>query len=417
LSRAIIDLVPDIEGEKQEAKQPRIEFNFPILIVRTKRFSTVFNKLGALRTSRYFSWTALFLVPFVAGIAFYLIINSLIGLLSNPGVGQVARDLGPGAILLLPGINPLLPIVYGWLAIVCAVVIHEGAHGVIARNVGLRVKSSGLVFFLFVPIGAFVDVDEDQIKKAKPRASLKVMTAGVGGNILISAVCLLGLLILVGGLTPVINGVYINDVSQGMPAQAAGVLPKDVLVSVDNLKINSTEDLRALLDNKTLGDTIQVTVARGEKWAYQFSTTINLTVSENRTVMGILTSDLMTEERLTNYRTFSLDKLSMYLVPPTLASGLTPFSDSLAPFYTHWMGPLWQIFANVLFWIWFVNFNLAIFNALPIYPLDGGRIFNITLKKIASKRMSEKAIYITTLATTALCVILVVSVIIVPFIL
>ena len=328
----------EVENEKQQTKQPRIELNFPMLIVRTKRFSVVFDKLGSLRTSRYFSWIGLVLVPFVVGIALYLIVNSLIGLLSNPGVGQVARELGPGTILLLPGINPMLPIGYGWIAIICAIAIHEGAHGVIARNVGLKVKSSGLLFFLFVPIGAFVDVDEEQIKKAKPRASLKVMAAGVGGNIILSAVCLLGVLVLVGGLTPVIDGgVYINDVTQGMPAQTAGLLPNDVLVSIDNVKINSTVDLRAILDNKTSGDTMHVTVARGERWVYQFSTTVNLTVSENRTIMGIMTSDLMTRDRLSNYQTFSLDKLPMYLVPPTLAPGLTPFSDSLAPFYNHWM--------------------------------------------------------------------------------
>jgi membrane-associated protease RseP (regulator of RpoE activity) len=406
----------NIETVKPETKQPRIEFNFPMLIIRTKRFAAVFDKLGSFRTSQYFSWLGILFVPFVAGIALYLVVNSLIGLLSNPGVGQVARELGPGAILLLPGINPMLPIVYGWIAIVCAIVIHEGAHGVIARNVGLKVKSSGLLFFLFVPIGAFVDVDEDQIKKARSRSSLKVMAAGVGGNIIIAAVCLLGVLALVGGLTPVIDGgVYINDVTAGLPAQTAGILPKDVLISIDNIKINSTVHLRSLLDNKTLGDPLNVTVVRGENWQYQFSTIVNLTVSENRTIMGIMSSDLMTQARLDNYRTFSLDRLSMYLVPPTLASGLIPFSDALAPFYSNPI-PQWQILANGLFWLWFINFNLAIFNALPIYPLDGGRIFNITLKRIAGRRISEKAIYVTTLATTAACVILVVLVTVVPFI-
>jgi membrane-associated protease RseP (regulator of RpoE activity) len=409
-------LATEKESEKLETKQPRIEFNFPMLILRTKLFSPVFDKLGSFRASRYISLIALFLLPFVAGIALYLIVNSLIGVLSNPGVGQVIRELGPGSILMLPGINPMLPIVYGWIAIVCAIAIHEGAHGIIARNVGFNVKSSGLLFFLIIPIGAFVDVDEEQIKKARPRSALKVMAGGVGANIILATVCLLGVLVLVGGLTPVIDGVYINNVTEGMPAQTAGLLPKDVLVSIDNVKINSTVNLRSLLDNKTSGDIMQVTVARGEKWEYQFSTTVNLTLSENRTIMGIMTSDLMTKERLNNYQTFSLNKLSMYLAPPTLASGLTPFSDSLAPFYTHWVGPQWQIIANGFFWLWFVNFNLAIFNALPIYPLDGGRIFNITLKRYAGKRLSEKAIYATTLAATAACVILVLLVTIVPFI-
>ena len=408
-------MTSDFESSKQEAKQPRIEFNFPILIIRTKRFAALFDRLGSLRISRYFSWLGLFLVPFVAGIALYLIVNSLIGLIANPAVGQVARELGPGAILLLPGINPILPIVYGWVAIVFAIAVHEGAHGVIARNVGLNVKSSGLLFFLFVPIGAFVDVDEEQIKKAKPRSSLKVMAGGVGANILIGVVCLLSVLVLVGGLTPVIEGVYINDVTDGMPAQTAGLLPKDVFISVDNETINNTTKLRAILDNRSSGDIVRVTVARGENWQYQFSTTVNLTISENQTVMGIRTFDLLTSERLENYQTFSVERLSMYLVPPTLASGLTPFSDFLAPFYSHPI-PQWHIIMNGLFWIWFVNFNLAIFNALPIYPLDGGRIFNITLKKYMGKRMSEKAIYFVTIASTVACVTLVLLVTLLPFI-
>ena len=354
-------------------------------------------------------------MPFVAGIALYLLVNSLIGLLSNPGVGQVVRELGPGSILLLPGINPMLPIVYGWIAIVFAIAIHEGAHGVIARNVGLNVKSSGLLFFLFVPIGAFVDVDEEQIKKAKPRVALKVMAGGVGANIAVAAVCLLGVLLLVGSLTPIIDGVYINDVTNGLPAQTAGLLPKDVFVSIDNVTINNTTELRALLDTKTVGDTIQVTVARGENWHDRFSTTVNLTVSENRTVMGVSSYDLFTEQRLENYQTFSLNRLSMYLVPPTLASGLVPFSDFLAPFYSNPI-PQWQIIANGLFWIWFVSFNLAIFNALPIYPLDGGRIFNITLKRAMGKRISEKAIRSITIGATISCVILVLLVALLPFI-
>jgi membrane-associated protease RseP (regulator of RpoE activity) len=409
-------LAPDnIEGEKPEEKQPRVEFNFPMLIIRTKRFAGVFDKLGSFRSSHYFSWLGLVLVPFVAGIALYLLVNSLIGLLSNPGVGQVVRDLGPGSILLLPGINPMLPIVYGWIAIVLAIVIHEGAHGIIARNVKLNVKSSGLLFFLFVPIGAFVDVDEEQIKKAKPRSALKVMAGGVGANIVVAAVCLLGVLLLVGSVTPVINGVYINDVSAGFPAQTAGLLPKDVFISIDNVTIRNATQLRATLDNKTAGDTIQVTVARGDNWQLRFSTTVNLTASENRTIMGVTSYDLLTEQRLENYRTFSLERLSMYLVPPTLASGLVPFSDFLAPFYSNPI-PQWQILANGLFWIWFVNFNLAIFNALPIYPLDGGRIFDITLKKAVGKRISEKAIRSITIGATIACVILVLLVTVLPFI-
>jgi len=411
-----VDSLTGQEGEAENVGRRRVEFKFPILTVKTQLFTGVFDKLGSLRASRLVSWAAPVIVPVVAGIGLYLICNSLFTLLWNPAAGDAARELGPGAYLLLPGINPVLPLLYGWFAIICAIAVHEGAHGIIARSLGLKVKSSGLLFFLFVPIGAFVDVDEEQLKKAKAKVSSRVMAAGVGGNIAVAAVCLIGVLIIVSGLTPVTDGVYVYDVVQGMPAEAAGLLPKDVLVSVDNVRINSTTDLRALLDNKTLGDIVQVTVARGEKWQSQYSTFVNLTVSENRTVMGVSIGDLTIAERLRNYQTLTPDRLLMYLVPPALASGLVPFSDSLASFYTHWLGAQWRVFANVLFYVWFVNVNLAVFNALPIYPLDGGRMFNIALKSVMRGRGREKLISRITLAVTAALAFVLLMIVLIPFI-
>ncbi len=388
-----------------------------MLTLRTKRFSFIFDKLGSTRGAKYLGWFFLALVPFVAAIALFLITTSLVSLINNPAIGQTVKDLGVGSILMLPGVNPMLPIVYGWIAIVLAIVIHEGAHGIIARNNGFRVKSSGLLFFLIIPIGAFVDVDEEQLKTAKARPSLKVMAAGVGGNIIVGAVCLLCLIVLVGGLTPAISGLYVNSVTDGLPAQDAGLLPKDVIVSINNVTIGTSAELRTFLDNKTAGDTIAVTVLRGDSWQYEYTYNLNLTTSDNRTVMGVTVYNLQTQEILANYNNFSIQRLSMYIVPPTLASGYIPFSDTLAPFYTSPIGPSWSIIANFLYWVWFVNFNLAIFNALPIYPMDGGRIFNITLKRFVGKRLSEKGIYRVTVVVAVACLAIVLAGVILPFIL
>jgi len=377
-------------------------------------FSGVFDRLGSLRGSRLISWVALIIVPIVAGIGLYLICNSLFTLLWTPVARDLTREWGPAAYLLLPGINPFLPILYGWLAIVCAIVVHEGAHGIIARNRGLNVKSSGLLFFLVIPVGAFVDVDEEQLAKAKSKDSLRVMAAGVAGNIVVAIVCILAVLVIVNGLTPVIDGVYIYDVTKGMPAEAAGLLPEDVFVSVDNTEIGSYEELQALFEDKNPGDVVQVTVARGENWEEQFSTSITLTESENRTVMGVTLFD--PEEPLTDYQTLTPESLYMYLLPPSLAPGLVPFSDSLIPFYTHGLGAQWHVYANVFFWLWFVNVNVAVFNALPIYPLDGGRMFNISLKSILGRRVSEKTVSRITFAVTATLIWVLLMIALIPFI-
>jgi len=411
-----VDSLAGQKVEAEEAGQGRIEFSFPMLTVRTQVFSGVFDRLGSLRASRLLSWVALIIVPVVAGIGLYLICNILFTLLWTPVVRDVTRELGPGAYLLLPGINPLLPILYGWLAIVCAIVVHEGAHGIIARNRGLKVKSSGLLFFLVIPVGAFVDVDEEQLAKAKSKDSLRVMAAGVAGNIVVAIVCILAVLIIVNGLTPVIDGVYIYDVTDGMPADAAGLLPEDVFVSVDNTEIASYEDLKPLFENKSPGDLVQVTVARGEMWKDRFSTSMNLTESEGRAVMGVTLGDLMTEERLRFYQKLTPETFSMYMIPPSLAPGLVPFSDSLTPFYTHGLGAQWHIYANIFFWLWFVNVNVAVFNALPIYPLDGGRIFNITLKSILGRKVSEKTVSRITFAVTATLIWVILMIALIPFI-
>jgi hypothetical protein len=101
------------EVEAEEAKQGRIEFSFPMLTIRTRIFGGVFDRLGSLRVSRWLSWVALVIVPIVAGIGLYLICSSLFTLLWTPVARDITRELGPAAYLMLPGINPFLPILYG----------------------------------------------------------------------------------------------------------------------------------------------------------------------------------------------------------------------------------------------------------------------------------------------------------------
>ncbi len=389
------------EGDKGEESEPgRIEFNFPMLAVRTKIFSGVFERLGALRISGYVSWVALVVVPVVAGPGLYLIFNSLFALLWTPAAREIGRELGPEAYLPLPGVNPYLPLLYGWLALVVAIVVHEGMHGVIARNLGFRVKSSGLLFFLAIPVGAFVDVDEEQIRGAKPRNSSRVLAAGVGGNIAVAGVCLLCVLVIASGLTPIIDGVYVLGVMDGMPAEEAGLLAGDVFVRINNIDVVNYEELAALLEDKSPGDILEVTVARGNMWERRFSTSVELTEYEGRAVMGVTLGEILSESRLAFYQSLNPATLSKYLIPPTIAPGLVPFSDALSPFYMHTAGEHWVTLANIFFWLWFVNANVAIFNALPIYPLDGGRLFKTALQKLLGRKRDDKIISRLTYAVT-----------------
>jgi len=66
--------------------------------------------------------------------------------------------------------------------------------------------------------------------------------------------------------------------------------------------------------------------------------------------------------------------------------------------------------------LWFVNVNVAVFNALPIYPLDGGRMFNISLKSVLGRRVSEKTISRITFAVTATLIWVLLMIVLIPFI-
>jgi membrane-associated protease RseP (regulator of RpoE activity) len=413
-AECLVCLLVNTDENPEETKQPRIEFSFPILIIRTQKFNGVFDRLGSLRISSLLSWIALGIVPVVAGIGLYIVCSSLFTLLWTPVARDMTREIGPAAYLPFPGINPILPILYGWIAIVCAIVIHEGAHGIIAKNRDLSVKSSGLLFFFIIPFGAFVDVDEDQITKAKPKDSLRVMAAGVAGNIVVALACILVVFIIVNGLTPVVEGVYIVDVTDGMPAKTAGLQPNDVFVSINNIPIDSYATLNSIFASKNAGDIVQVIVARGENGDRRYSTNVTLIESGTRAIIGISVGNF--EERLAFYQTLSLEKVPLYMIPPSFAPGFVPFSDSLIPFYTHPLGSQWHIYANIFFWIWFVNVNVAVFNALPIYPLDGGRILDISLKRILSLRASEKTISRITYTVTITLICILVMIFLIPYI-
>ena len=74
-------------------------------------------------------------------------------------------------------------------------------------------------------------------------------------------------------------------------------------------------------------------------------------------------------------------------MPPAMQPNLVPYSDTMASYYTsNLLGSTYPIIANFLFWIWFVNFNVGIFEALPINHLPGGKLYNSIIEDRAQKQ-------------------------------
>jgi len=120
----------------------------------------------------------------LAGVMLYgaIVVNAVVGTLFF-GADTLAKT-SAGGTFLLPGIN--LPLFEGILALVVVLVVHEGAHAVLTRIAKVPLKSSGLVLFGVIPIGAFVEPDEKRLLHADAARQTRVLVGGPTANLLTS---------------------------------------------------------------------------------------------------------------------------------------------------------------------------------------------------------------------------------------
>ena len=64
------------------------------------------------------------------------------------------------------------------------------------------------------------------------------------------------------------EGIYVDEVTEGSPAQKAGIRNYDIITSFDGQKVATMDELSELMDAKKAGDTVSITVMRSENNAY-----------------------------------------------------------------------------------------------------------------------------------------------------
>ena len=376
-----------------EEKNSKIDFIiFPFLwLFKTQQGNRLMDRLAQYRIVSFLSYFSLILMPIFSIIAILVLLLTVSLYLSFSEVREIARDVGPQGALLIPGLNPYLPIVYGWIAIFIGIVIHELSHGVVARNLDIPVKSAGLMFFVLLPIGAFVEVDDEKMDSISFKKSGRIIAAGSGSNILVAFLSLLLLVGVVNTMQPVAQGIAVGQIFADSPAHEAGILPGDIITHLNQVPTPDSDVFSSNFDNFDPGEEIVLTVQRQHQ-QYDFELILS-THPDNQDLpfIGVVRPPVDINNSLEMYQSglgLSTNFL-LYLSFPTSSSFLIPFSDSMQKFYTSSLGDQYIVLSNLFFWIWFINFNLGIFNALPLGPLDGGQAFKRGLKSFTKNKLSE----------------------------
>lgn len=374
-------------------------------------------RLGQFGVFKLAGWISLFLVPILASFAVFIILLTVSAYFVSPPIREVAREIGPAGALLIPGLNPFLPLFYGWIGIFVGILVHEGAHGVVARALNIPVKSAGLLLLAILPVGAFVEVDDKKMEKARFRNAGRILASGSGSNIAVGVFSLLLMLLVVSTMRPIAVGTPIAQVFDDLPAAEAGIMPGDMILSINDVSTLSQDLLGVELSAYSPGDEVRVEVQRGAD-VIDFSLELGEHPQDpSLPFLGVGSLPVSVDLVLDQYRgALSLSpQVMLYLIFPTGNQLLVPFSDTMHVFYTSSLGDIYRPLANLFFWIWFINFNLGIFNALPIFPLDGGQAFRGGLRAALGSRFGEKPVKWITGGTSIVLVLLIVSMFVIPY--
>jgi membrane-associated protease RseP (regulator of RpoE activity) len=345
-----------------------------------------------------------YLMPLITALMLFLLIGGLIAVVSQSSIRETSRELGPRSLLLIPILNPYLPVGYVLISLIITIVVHEAGHGIVARVYNIKLESTGIVLFLGVPVGAFVNIEQNELEKTPLKHKSAVMTAGVLNNMVLAGISLFGLYLVISSMYPLPvsggqeTGVLIDRVNKGSLAEKIHLTEGSVIQTISGKNVRSIEDLREQLQ-KNLGKTIEMTWAVKNKPIVRGNITLPSTVNVNKGILGVTINTISDPKTvLDDYKSwFSGSTVFRLLLPPTIQDKIVPYSDLMAERYdSNVFGSSYALVANMFFWLWFINFNVAIFNALPIGPLDGGQLYS---SFIASRTKEKTATAINSLMT------------------
>jgi membrane-associated protease RseP (regulator of RpoE activity) len=247
-----------------------------------------------------------------------------------------------GVVPIIPGITITgLPLMYMLVALAVTLLTHEFAHGLSSSKDDITIKSSGLLAFLIL-FGAFVEPDEEEFENtATPQSRMRMLAAGSFANLAWGFVFLIILL----NFNPMVSlaynppsGAYIYELQAGSPASQA-LEVGDVIIGLNDTTINNWLAVSVFMEDAGAGSQLTIHTLEGD-------VTIILAASElnaSRGYMGVFGAD--------------------YWEPK--------------PGWDLFLTPMFVFHLNqVIFWCYLILMSVALFNLLPIPPLDGDKLLS-----------------------------------------
>ena len=401
--------------------EDHITFYGPIMAIKTNRIG-FFDKFAAFRTFFRIYGTAGVVAVIIVSvfITVMLFISVRYTLIVQPEPTGIYK---PQNILLLPGINEYVPSTFAvWLAFVITIAVHEFGHAILCRVENIKVKTMGALVAI-IPIGFFVEPDEEELDRTKGMAKIRMFGAGITNNLVVGFSCFVLLILCMGLVVPVTQPI-IHGVYKDYPAASAGIPPGSVITAVNGVAVSSRDDVSTILNTTTPGTTLILTVEK-DTIARDYPLTLAVWPGDipDRTsgFMGVEYYDGNAVMGVINGMLSPIGFFQFLIIPFASDSGVQ-FLRILAfetPDTTYFHVPFegfWG-FVHLLFWCAWINLNVGIFNAIPMVPLDGGYIFKEGVDLLLDRRGLMKYSGYITGAVSYLMLVVLISLIALPYLL